>query len=64
MRKWLFVMLVLAILYALSTLTGKKHKARYPILKRVDRAISVVVWILLAAYGIAFFSWLFTQVIR
>jgi len=64
MRKWLFVMLVLAVLYALSTLTGKKHKARYPILKRVDRAISVVVWILLAAYGIAFFSWLFTQVIR
>jgi hypothetical protein len=64
MRKWLFVLLVLAILYALSTLTGKKHKARYPILKRVDRAITVVVWILLAAYGIAFFYWLFNQVIR
>ncbi len=64
MRKWLFVMLVLAILYALSTLTGKKHKARYPILKRIDRAISIVVWILLAAYGVAFFYWLFTHVIR
>jgi hypothetical protein len=64
MRKWLFVLLVLAILYALSTLTGKKHKAKYPILKRVDRAITVVVWFLLAAYGIAFFYWLFTQVIR
>jgi hypothetical protein len=64
MRKWLFVLLVLAILYALSTLTGKKHKAKYPILKRVDRAITVAVWFLLAAYGIAFFYWLFTQVIR
>ena len=64
MRKWLFVLLVLAILYALSTLTGKRHKAKYPILKRIDRAISVVGWILLAAYGIAFFYWLFTQVIH
>jgi hypothetical protein len=64
MRKWMFVLLVLAILYALSTLTGKKHKAKYPILKRVDRAITVVVWFLLAAYGIAFFYWLFSQVIR
>jgi len=64
MRKWLFVLLVLAILYALSTLTEKKQKARYPILKRIDRAITFVVWILLAAYGIAFFYWLFTRVIR
>jgi lipoprotein signal peptidase len=64
MRKWLFVMLVLAILYALSKLTVKEQKARYPILKRVDRAISVVVWVLLAAYGVAFIYWLYTQVIR
>lgn len=64
MRKWLFVLLALAVLYALSTLTRKKHKAKYPILKRIDRAITVVVWILLAAYGVAFFYWLFTQVIR
>jgi hypothetical protein len=63
MRKWLFVLLVLAVLYALSTLTGKKHKARYPILRRIDRAITVVVWVLLAAYGIAFFYWLFGRFI-
>jgi nitrate/nitrite transporter NarK len=64
MRKWLFVLLVLAILYALTTLTGKKTSARHPILKRVDRAISVVVWVLLAAYAIAFGYWLFTQAVR
>jgi len=64
MRKWLFVLLVLAILYALTTLTGRKYRARYHILRRVDRAITVVVWILLAAYGIAFFYWLYTQIIR
>jgi hypothetical protein len=64
MRKWLFVLLVLAILYALTTLTGRKYRARNPILRRVDRAITFVVWFLLAAYGIAFFYWLFTRVIR
>lgn len=64
MRKWLFVLLVLAILYALTTLTGRKYRAKYPILRRVDRAITFAVWFLLAAYGIAFFYWLFTQVIR
>jgi len=64
MRKWLSVLLVLAILYALSSLTGKKYKSRYPILKRIDRAISVVVLILLAAYSIAFVYWLITHVIR
>jgi hypothetical protein len=64
MRKWLFVLLVLAILYVLSFLTTKKYRARYPILRRIDRAISIVVWILLAAYGIAFVYWLFAHVIR
>jgi len=64
MRKWLFVLLVLAILYALSILTGKKRRAAHPILKRIDRAISIAVWILLTAYAIAFGYWLFTQVIR
>lgn len=64
MRKWLSVLLLLAILYALSSLTGKKYKSRYPFLKRVDRGISVIVWILLAAYSIAFVYWLITHVIR
>jgi len=64
MRKWLFVLLVLAVLYALSTLTGKKHKARYPILKRIDRVITIVVWIMLAVYLTAFIYWFYTQVIR
>jgi len=64
MRKWLSVLLVLAILYALSSLTGKKYKSRYPILKRIDRAISVVVLILLAAYSIAFVYWVVTEVIH
>jgi hypothetical protein len=64
MRKWLFVLLVLAVLYALSKITGKRQRARYPFLRRMDRAITILVWIMLAAYLTAFVYWFYTQVIR
>jgi hypothetical protein len=63
-RKWLWLLLVLAVLYAASTLNTGKRQARYPILKRIDKAITVLVWILLASYGFTFFYWLYTEVIR
>jgi hypothetical protein len=64
MRKWLFVLLVLAVLYALSKFTGKKNQARCPFLKRVDRTINLLVWLLLTAYLASFLYWLYTQIIR
>ncbi|MGB7295652.1 MAG: hypothetical protein WBC70_08690 [Candidatus Aminicenantales bacterium] len=64
MRKWLFILLVLAVLYALSKFTGKKQQARYPFLKRVDRTINLLVWVLLTAYLVSFFYWLYTEIIR
>lgn len=64
MRKWLYLLLALAVLYAFSAFNKKKHRARYPFLKRVDRAITILVWVLLAAYGLAFLYWLYTEVIR
>jgi hypothetical protein len=63
-RKWLWLLLVLAVLYAASTFNTGKRQARYPILKRIDKAITVLVWILLASYGFTFFYWLYTEVIR
>ena len=63
-RKWLWLLLVLALLYAASTFNTRKRQARYPILKRIDKAITVLVWILLASYGFTFFYWLYTEVIR
>ncbi len=63
MRKWLLVLLVLAVLYALSKITAKKQQARYPFLKRLDRTITILVWVLLAAYVISFLYWLYTEVI-
>jgi len=63
-RKWLWLLLVLAVLYAASTLNTRKRQARYPILKRIDKAVTVLVWILLASYGFTFIYWLYTEVIR
>jgi MFS superfamily sulfate permease-like transporter len=64
MRKWLFLLLVLAILYALSKITRKQHRSRYPVIRRIDRAITLLVWVLLTAYVVSFFYWLFTEIIR
>jgi hypothetical protein len=64
MRKWLFLMLILAVLYALSKITGKQHQTRFPFLKRLDRTITILVWVLLAAYLVSFFYWLYTEIIR
>lgn len=64
MRKWLFLLLILAVLYALSKVTGKQHHSRYPFLKRIDRAITILVWVLLAVYLISFFYWLYLEILR
>ncbi len=57
-------MLILAVLYALSKITGKKHHSRYPFLKQIDRTITILVWVLLAAYLASFIYWLYNEIIR
>lgn len=64
MKKWLFVLLILAILYALSKITGGQHKARYPFLKRIDRTLNILVWVLLVVYIVSFLYWLYSEIIR
>jgi len=63
MRKWLYVLLVIAILYAISTLGNKKRRPRDPLLKRIDKIITIVVWTLVIVYGAAFLYWLYTELI-
>lgn len=63
MRKWLYVLLVIAILYAISTLNNKKRRTQDPLLKRIDKIITIVVWTLLTAYGAAFLYWLYNKLI-
>jgi hypothetical protein len=64
MRKWLTLMLVLGVLYALSKISGKQLLKRHPFLKRIDRGITIIVWVLLAAYLFSFLYWLYIEIIR
>jgi hypothetical protein len=63
-RNWVWLLIVLVVLYAASAISTKKRQARYPILKRIDRTLTLLVWVLLVSYGLAFLYWLYTQVIR
>lgn len=62
LRKWLYAGLVLAILYALSKMNKRRWRDRYPIIKRIDRTISLLAWTLLTVYGLTFLYWLYTRV--
>lgn len=64
LRKWLSLGLVVAVLYALSKLNTRKRRDRYPVIKRIDKTITILAWTLLAAYGLAFLYWLYARVIR
>lgn len=63
MRKWLYLLLVIAILYAISTVGNKKRIARDPFLERIDKIITIVVWTLVIVYGAAILYWLYTNFI-
>lgn len=61
MRKWLFLLAVLAAVYALSRI-GKEKQNTSPFLKRLSDSISVVVWVLLVAYAVSFLYWLYKEI--
>ena len=63
MRKWLVFLLALAVLYAVSKLNTKKRRKKYPILKRLNTAINIVVWVMFISYLVTFIYWLITEVI-
>ncbi len=62
MRKWLVLLLALAIVYALSKLNTQTRRRKYPILKRLDAALNILVWVMALAYLAAFVYWLITEV--
>jgi hypothetical protein len=62
MRKWLVFLLGLSVVYALSKLNTKTRRKRYPILKRLNTALNVLVWAMALAYLAAFVYWLVTEV--
>jgi hypothetical protein len=61
MRKWLVLLLALSLLYALPKLNTRRTRRAFPLMKRIDGAINVVVVVLLAIYLVSFVRWLLAQ---
>jgi len=63
MRKWLFLLGILAIVYFLSQINRRK-KDRSSFFKRLDETLTLLVWTLLAAYTVVFLYWVYTQIFK
>ncbi|HDJ23969.1 MAG TPA: hypothetical protein ENF17_08785 [Candidatus Aminicenantes bacterium] len=61
MKKWFYGLIVLLAIYALNR-AGKTKKPSTSFLSRLNQTISIIVWVLLLAYAVSFFYWLFTEV--
>ncbi len=63
MRRWLFFLVVIALVYAISQV-GRNRKGRSPFFKRINETISIIVWILIVVYTLGFLYWLYREIFR
>ena len=63
MRKWLFLLAVLGLVYLVSQINRRK-KDRSPLLKRLNETLSLFAWTLVIAYVLFFLYWLYTQIFK
>jgi hypothetical protein len=63
MRRWLFFLLLIVLVYALSQI-GRSSKERSPFFKRVNETISIIVWILITVYTLGFLYWLYKEIFK
>ena len=63
MRKWLYLLLIIAVAFALSQM-GKKTKGRSSFLKNISETIGIIVWILIVVYTLGFLYWLYTEIFK
>jgi hypothetical protein len=61
MRKWLLLLLALAILYVLPKINTRRTRTHYPYLKRLNETINILAFVLLIVYLVAFVYWLLTR---
>jgi hypothetical protein len=61
MRKWLVLFLAIALLFALPKFNTRWSRRRFPLMKRIDQAITVVTAILFVVYVVAFVYWLISR---
>ena len=61
MRKWLFLLLAIALIFVLPKIDTRRTRRVFPLMKRIDMAVNVAVVLLLAIYLYAFIHWLLTR---
>ena len=61
MRKWLVLLLALAILYVLPKINTRRSRRRFPLMKRINETVNILAAVLLVVYLAAFIYWLFTR---
>jgi len=64
MRKWLVLLLAIALLYALPKLNTRGRRRDFPLLKRINETVNILAAVLLVVYLVAFIYWLWTEVFR
>lgn len=64
MRKWLVLLLAIAVLFALPKLGARGRRDRLPLLKRINEAVNILAAVLLVVYLVAFGYWLWSEIIR
>jgi hypothetical protein len=61
MRKWLVLFLAIALLFFLPKFNTRWSRRRFPLMKRIDQAITVVTAVLFVVYVVAFVYWLLSR---
>jgi len=63
MRKWLFFLLIIAVVYVISQISGKS-KGRSNFIKNLSETITIIVWVLIVVYTVGFLYWLYTELFK
>lgn len=64
MRRWLFLLAVLTVVFVLAKLNSPVGRKRWPLLKRIDRLLNIAMWVILAAWAFWLIRWLLTDILR
>jgi len=64
MRKWLVMLLAIALLFALPKINTHGRQRDFPLMKRINDTINILAWVLLVVYVGAFLYWLWSELIR
>ena len=63
MRKWFLLLVILGLIYIISKVS-QRGESRSPFHQRISETLSIVVWVLVVAYGLSFLYWLYTQIFK